>query len=228
MEARSAPRAILTNADERTAWTTSRQRSRPAVPAGRQPVGVVRARRRHVSPVEQGANRRTGPSPIARAERKHRTRHHDGLIKYLGSKRRLVPVLAALAQVTGARRALDLFTGTTRVAQAWRRAGLSVVAADLGRPPHVFARAYVAAALDGPQRRALEHELRRLDALPGVAGYVTEVFCRRARYFTPANGERIDAIRAAIAADHAGTWLEPLVLTALIEAADRVDSTTGV
>ena len=38
------------------------------------------------------------------------------VIKYLGSKRRLVPALAALAGASGARTALDLFCGTTRVA----------------------------------------------------------------------------------------------------------------
>ena len=32
----------------------------------------------------------------------------------------------------------------------------------------------------------------------------------------------------AIADDHAGTALEPLLLTSLLEAADRVDSTTGL
>ena len=64
--------------------------------------------------------------------------------------------------------------------------------------------------------------------MPPAAGYVTEVFCRQARLLPPDNGARIDAIRAAIARDYAGHWLEPILLTALLEAADRVDSTTGV
>ena len=42
------------------------------------------------------------------------------MIKYIGSKRRLVPVLARICQASGARTALDLFTGTTRVAQAFK------------------------------------------------------------------------------------------------------------
>ena len=69
---------------------------------------------------------------------------------------------------------------------------------------------------------------REGDQLPGREGYFTETFCRRSRFFTPENGARIDVIRDVIATDHAGTWLEPLLLTSLIEAADRVDSTTGV
>ena len=39
------------------------------------------------------------------------------MIKYLGSKRKLVPVLGAIADAVGATTAVDLFTGTTRVAQ---------------------------------------------------------------------------------------------------------------
>ena len=39
------------------------------------------------------------------------------MIKYLGSKRVLVPVLGEVFAASRARTALDLFTGTTRVAQ---------------------------------------------------------------------------------------------------------------
>jgi adenine-specific DNA-methyltransferase len=150
------------------------------------------------------------------------------VIKYLGSKRRLVPVLAAIQSVTGARTAVDLFTGTTRVAQAWRAAGVVVTAVDSARYAEAFARTYVATTLSSGRRRELADALAALGAVRPFEGYVTDVFCRRARYFQVANGARIDAMRDAIAADHAGTWLEPVLLTALIEAADRVDSTTGV
>lgn len=150
------------------------------------------------------------------------------MIKYIGSKRRLVPVLAAIARTVHTERALDLFTGTTRVAQAFRADGARVTAVDLTSYAHVFARAYVATEL-GPRRAvALERAIGELDALPGQSGYVTEMFCTQARYLTPENGRRVDAIRAAIAERHAGSWLEPLLLTSLVEAADRVDSTTGL
>jgi len=150
------------------------------------------------------------------------------VIKYLGSKRRLVPVLAELARRAGARSALDLFTGTTRVAQAFKADGAVVTAVDATRCAAVLARCYVAtdpATLDLP---ALERAVAELNALPGRPGYVTETFCERSRFFQPANGARIDAVRQAIAGDHAGSALEPVLLTSLLEAADRVDSTTGV
>jgi len=150
------------------------------------------------------------------------------MIKYLGSKRRLVPALAALAEASGARTAVDLFTGTTRVAQAFKQLGAHVTAIDTARYAEVFSRCYIESDLDAVDLPALEAELARLDQLPGREGYFTETFCLTSRFFTPANGARIDAIRGAIATDHPGSALEPLLLTSLIEAADRVDSTTGV
>jgi adenine-specific DNA-methyltransferase len=152
------------------------------------------------------------------------------VIKYLGSKRRLVPALTELARASGAATALDLFTGTTRVAQAWKRAGVEVTAVDSARFAHVLARCYVAtdpAAEPGFLDRVAE-AVDRLNALPGRPGYVTATFCEASRYFRPENGERIDAIRDAIELDYADSPLWPVLVTSLLEAADRVDSTTGL
>jgi adenine-specific DNA-methyltransferase len=150
------------------------------------------------------------------------------VIKYLGSKRRLVPVLGALCERAGAASALDLFTGTTRVAQAFKAAGAHVTALDRTRYSAMLARCYVATDACAVDAVALDRVLAKLDALPGVHGYVTETFCLRSRFFQPANGERIDAVRTAIERDHADDPLYPVLLTSLLEAADRVDSTTGV
>lgn len=150
------------------------------------------------------------------------------MIKYLGSKRRLVPALGEIAARSGARAAVDPFTGTTRVAQEFKRRGLAVTAGDVARYAAVFARCYVATDADGVAPAELADAIAHLDALPGEAGYVTDTFCRRSRYFQPFNGERIDAIRTEIERAHRGSWLYPVLLTSLIEAADRVDSTTGV
>ena len=134
-----------------------------------------------------------------------------------------------VAAATGTRRALDLFSGTSRVGQAWKSLGVDVTAVDTTR------------AAGGPRpvlrrhrridRRSASPSTRRSSSsTPSTAGpaYVTDVFCSQARYFQPANGARIDAIRTAIAARWAGSAFEPVLLTALLEAADRVDSTTGV
>ncbi len=150
------------------------------------------------------------------------------MIKYIGSKRRLVPVLARICAASGARTALDLFTGTTRVAQAFKAQGVHVTAVDSARYAHVFARTYVETDGSEIDLHALEAAVAHLNGLHGTDGYVTETFSRQARYFQPHNARRIDAARDAIEAEYAGSPLEPLLLTSLIEAADRVDSTTGV
>src|SRR5579872_6632691 len=96
------------------------------------------------------------------------------------------------------RRALDLFTGTTRVAQAMKILGAEVTAIDSARYSEAFARCYIEtdeASVDWPE---LTRVVSELDRLPPKPGYVTETFCYRSRYFQPFNGARIDAIRDAI------------------------------
>ena len=142
----------------------------------------------------------------------------ERMIKYIGSKRRLVPVLGDLASTVGcARSALDLFTGTTRVAQEFKRRGMHVTAVDSARYAEVFAHCYVATdarAVD--ERRARGRAAPISTRRPGVDGYVTETFCVQSRFFQPFNGRRIDAIRDAIERDYAR-------VAALPGAADQPD-----
>ncbi len=150
------------------------------------------------------------------------------MIKYLGSKRTLVPVLGEIATRVGARTAVDLFTGTTRVAQELKRRGLQVTAADVATYSQVLSDCYIATDATTVDLGELDDELARLAALPPEPGYFTRTFCEEARYFQPKNGARVDAIRNALAADHLGSPLFPILLTSLMLAADRVDSTTGL
>ena len=151
------------------------------------------------------------------------------MIKYLGSKRRLVPRIVSLAAaIPGARTALDLFTGTTRVAQGLKAAGFVVTANDLAAYSGVLARAYIAVDATRVDDVRLRGLLAALDALPGRPGYFTRTFCEEARFFQPANGARIEAIRAGIDEVAADEDERAILLTALLEAADRVDSTTGL
>jgi adenine-specific DNA-methyltransferase len=150
------------------------------------------------------------------------------VIKYLGSKRLLAPALGAIATAVEARTALDLFTGTTRVAQELKGRGLEVTAADLATYSEVLAQCYVATDARVVDRDELASVIGELNALPGRRGYFTETFCEQARFFQPKNGERVDAIRDHIEQHHVGSPLYPILLTSLMLAADRVDSTTGV
>ena len=149
------------------------------------------------------------------------------MIKYIGSKRAIVPMLEGLARRLPISSVCDLFAGTTRVGQAFRRAGCRVVSNDLASYSEAFGQAYIAAD-EGLDRSRLRDLIAQLQALPGTPGYVTETFCLQARYFSPENGARIDAIRAAIDAMAPDGALRGCLLTSLLEAADRVDSTCGL
>ncbi|HVZ94777.1 MAG TPA: DNA adenine methylase, partial [Phycisphaerales bacterium] len=73
-----------------------------------------------------------------------------------------------------------------------------------------------------------EKLVREFNSMRGEPGYFTETFCVKSRYLQPKNGERIDAIREAIARKGLEPELEAVMLVSLMEAADRVDSTTGL
>ena len=150
------------------------------------------------------------------------------MIKYLGSKRRLVPVLGSLFEASGAETALDLFSGTTRVAQEFKRRGGLVTTLDSARYSDVLARTYVVADRTDDLMGEVQEAIARLASLPGVEGYFTKTFCLESRFFQPENGMKVDAIREAIESGYRGTHLYPILLTSLMEAADRVDSTTGL
>jgi adenine-specific DNA-methyltransferase len=150
------------------------------------------------------------------------------VIKYLGSKRRLIALIeTAVLSAGDVDVVVDLFSGTSRVGQALKRRGLRVKANDHNAYAHTLARCYVeadaAAVVDDVTCLIAE-----LNALPGKAGWFTETYCERSRFFQPKNGAKIDVIRDAIAKKALDPVLEAVLLTSLMEAADRVDSTVGV
>lgn len=149
------------------------------------------------------------------------------MIKYIGSKRVLVPKIVEIVQEFGdVESVCDLFSGTSRVGHALKAAGYHVHANDLMAYAHVLAQTLVAANADEVDLEDLDSRLRRLNKLDGIDGYVTQRFAQEARFFQPHNARRIDAIRRAIEAEPKD--LQAHLLTSLLLAADKVDSTVGV
>lgn len=150
------------------------------------------------------------------------------MIKYIGSKRTLIPVILDVIRRAGDFDTVsDLFSGTARVGHALKKNGYRVLANDHNAYAATLARCYVQADAEEVVTAA-QKLIREFNKLPGHAGYFTKTFCVESRFFQPKNGERIDAIREAIAAKHLPPELEAVVLVSLMEAADRVDSTTGL
>ncbi|HHH27782.1 MAG TPA: DNA methyltransferase [Polyangiaceae bacterium] len=150
------------------------------------------------------------------------------MIKYIGSKRVLVPLITEVCQALApSGSVVDLFSGTARVGHALKGVGYQVFANDLNAYAATLARCYVQADRDDHLAEA-SRLIAELDAVPGEPGYFTKTFCEEARYFQPKNGARVDAMRDWIAARELEPELEAILLVSLMEAADRVDSTTGV
>ncbi len=151
------------------------------------------------------------------------------MIKYLGSKRQLIPeILDAVKQAApGARSVLDLFSGTSRVGHALKQAGFQVYANDHNTYAFMLAKCYVETDLEDIENAA-KKLIDEFNRLPGKPGYFTQNFCEDARFFHPQNGEKIDAIRDAIEAHALSDELKAVLLVSLMEAADRVDSTCGL
>lgn len=139
-----------------------------------------------------------------------------------------MPVLETLFAASKATTAVDLFTGTTRVAAAMKQLGMQVTAVDTASYSEVFSKTFVELDSTGKDLRGLADAVKSLNELSGTSGYFTEVFCEKARFFQPKNGQRIDAIRSAIESDYKGSWMYFPLLSSLLIAADKVDSTTGV
>ena len=120
------------------------------------------------------------------------------MIKYIGSKRKLVPaILDTIRSIENVHTVIDLFSGTSRVGHALKAAGYRVLSNDHNVYAATLARCYVQADVEDVLYDAtrLVQELNRLTGSPG---YFTETFCIKSRFFHPKNGERVDAIREEI------------------------------
>jgi adenine-specific DNA-methyltransferase len=150
------------------------------------------------------------------------------MIKYIGSKRLLVDsILSALADLPQHAAVLDVFSGTSRVGQVLKRAGFEVSANDHNAYAATIARCYI----EADRRLWLAPAttlIASLSKVPPKAGWFTKTYCEDSRFFHPDNGARVDAIRAHIDTLNLAEPLRSIALISLMEAADRVDSTTGV
>jgi adenine-specific DNA-methyltransferase len=125
-------------------------------------------------------------------------------VKYIGSKSSLVPYIIQVIEkhIPSAKTALDVFTGTTRVAQALRTKGLHVTTSDLSWASEAYSGAYI----ESPQTNAnLQEKINQLNALPAKEDWLTKYYCDAKgeensiiRVWQPKNGKRADAIRNTI------------------------------
>ena len=151
------------------------------------------------------------------------------MIMYLGSKKLLLPLLEDVVSTISPNGGVvaDLFSGSCRVGHALKKKGYKVLSNDHNTYAATLGKCYVQSDL-GDHQKSATSLIRELNGLPGSPGYFTETFCQKSRFFQPKNGERIDAIRESIAKKGLDPELESILLTSLMEAANKVDSTVGL
>ena len=121
-------------------------------------------------------------------------------VQYLGSKAKIVDHIADLAVSTGAKSAIDIFTGTTRVAQALRQKGIACHTTDLAPA----SRAYSSAFIKQTNTSHLQSCIDYMNQMEGIDGWLTQNYSGgdkyqedkgEGRYIHPKNARKADAAR---------------------------------
>ena len=156
-------------------------------------------------------------------------------IKYSGSKLKLIPSILSIIQSLPVKRVFDGFSGTTRVSQALAQCGYEVISNDIAVWSKVFAECY----LKGNITKQLEEKINYLNSLKGIDGWFSQHYGGKPngrtsvqsdgkkRVWQLHNTKKLDAIRSEIDKVADSSIEHSVLLTSLILALDKVDSTLG-
>ena len=159
-------------------------------------------------------------------------------IRYLGSKSKIIPLIVDVVEGLNIddKSIIDVFTGTTRVAQAFKSVGYKVTTSDLAWASTAYSHAFI--CNDGDVKH-LQTYIDELNELEGVEGWLTKNYCNGSaikrdgstiaiQVWKPKNGKKADAIRDHINNLQLEAWEKNYLITSLIFALDKVDNTVGL
>lgn len=157
-------------------------------------------------------------------------------IKYAGSKREILPSILSIADALGVQKVFDGFSGTTRVSQAFYKSGYQVISSDISDWSYQFGLCYLKNSRPASYYQPL---IEYLNHIPGVEGWYTENYGGLAdsdesdtvdgkkKIWQIHNTKKLDAIREEIEKMQLPLEERAVLITSLILAMDRVDSTVG-
>lgn len=150
-------------------------------------------------------------------------------IKYTGSKKKIIPYIAQIISgLDDVKTVLDGFSGTTRVSQAFAQMGYNTTANDISHWSEVFATCYLKS---NQSDKYYQEIIDYLNNLEGFDGWFTENYgadeAENKRPFQRKNTQKLDAIREEIDKLDLEWEDKCVILTSLIYALDKVDSTLG-
>lgn len=161
-------------------------------------------------------------------------------VKYIGSKKDLLPHIERIVDKLGAMSAIDVFSGTTRVAQHLRQMGVRTTTSDLSWATTSYAHTFVHNDSDASFAIAdMNMWAEVLNNLTPVHGWISENYTGEFDQDAPRSDGRCFQLKNAMKADAARDWIEsnrdsfePWVyhslITTVIRALDSVDNTVGV
>jgi adenine-specific DNA-methyltransferase len=151
-------------------------------------------------------------------------------IKYTGSKLKILPYILALISDLEAKTIFDGFSGSTRVSQAFAKKGYKVISNDISAWSQVFAKCFLLAPKSKENfYKGLIDELNSLEGYDGwfTTHYGGDELTGTKMPFQKKNTRKLDAIRTKIEEYKLNDIDEAVLLTSLLMALDKVDSTLG-
>lgn len=149
-------------------------------------------------------------------------------IKYVGSKLKILPHIIQIINGLKIRTALDAFSGTTRVAQAFSQLGFDTSANDIAEYSEIFGHCYL---LSTKSNEFYQKFIDELNSLKGTFGWFSQHYGGEneagKRPFQLKNTMKLDAIRDKIDEFDLNFTDKAVLLTSLILALDCVDNTLG-
>ena len=154
-------------------------------------------------------------------------------VKYLGSKLKLLPHIGKAIESLNINTAVDVFTGTTRVAQYLRGNGIQTDTSDLSWAASMYANTFV----HNKDNKHLQKYVDEMNKLNGVSGWLTSNYCGSVpqdeikgdgRCFQMKNTMKADAARDYVETLNIEYWEKCTLVSSIILALDAVDNTVGV
>lgn len=155
-------------------------------------------------------------------------------VKYIGSKKKIVDQIGWLIQDLDIKSAIDVFSGTTRVAQYLRQRGISMITSDLAWATTCYAHTYV----HNLDNRHLKTHIEIMNSLDPCQGWLSENYTGDTDQTAQRGEGRCFQLKNAMKADAARDWIDTqtgltlwekmTLITSVINALDAVDNTVGV
>lgn len=149
-------------------------------------------------------------------------------IKYAGSKLKIIPHIIDIIKGLEIHSALDAFSGTTRVAQAFSQLGFDTSANDIAEYSRIFGHCYL---LSQKPNSFYQKFIDELNSLKGTFGWFSQHYGGEGEAgkqpFQLKNTMKLDAMREKIDEFGLDFTDKAVLLTSLILALDSVDNTLG-